>query len=118
MNLLRKWFARKPSKPRKFTFYTSTMPAVGDRYEYTIKADSEEEAFNILVRWFYGPVSYKFDEQVEQEHYDTTYPRLEVFQTNMPTWFARYIGAGRPTAEDRAAFNEYCQKHGIITRDR
>lgn len=119
LKFLKRLLKSSPAKDREFTFFLTTMPAVGDKYEYTVKAASKEQAFELLVRWFYevGPNA-PAQNSIQQEHYDTVHRSLEVFETNMPGWFAHIIHGERVLQIERKMFDLYCKTHNIPTRSR
>lgn len=89
MNIL-KWFKPKPkeTQPKKFTFNVLEAVKIGDKYTYTVEANNEKEALIKLVKYFFGE---EFDEKIESQHYNVTYPNVSTFYTNMPYWFAKKI---------------------------
>lgn len=93
------WFDRfkkskepeKPKGPKTYTFSTTEICSIGDKYEYKIKASSKREAFNLLIQYFYGE-KYPGEGVVESKHYNVTQPQKDVFTYHgMPGWFARRI---------------------------
>ena len=119
IKFFKRLLGRKSREPRDFKFFLATVPAVGDRYEYTVKAKTKDEAFEMLVRWFYekGPNAPKMDE-IQQDHYDTVYRSREIFETNMPEWFAHIIHGDRTLEIERKMFDLYCKTHNINTERR
>jgi len=77
-------------KPKSFTFSTTEIQSVGDKYEYTVEAESKEEAFKKLIEYFFGE-GYP-NEGIKSKHYTVTRPQNYVFDyENMPHWFAKRL---------------------------
>lgn len=98
-------------KPKEFVFKTRTKPMVGDWYEYTVKADSKEEAFKKLVQYFYS--DYNPEEKIESRSGQVIYQGQEIFAEGMPQWFALYL-SGSNDKESRRKFEDYCEENNIV----
>lgn len=90
MNILN-WFKKeKPKKleQKEFTFNVLKTVKIGDLYEYTVVAETKDEAFIKLVEYFFGE---NCNQDVKQKSFQVTYPNQSTFRTNMPYWFAKKI---------------------------
>lgn len=91
MNIF-KIFSKKEkpkTESKEFVFEVSESVHVGDLYRYTVKANSEKEAFNKLVKYFFGKDK---NQEIKSEHSTFSYPNNSTFEyRNMPRWFAKRI---------------------------
>lgn len=97
-----------PETPKKFTFDVMEAVKVGDRYQYTIEADTRHEALVKLVKYFFGEESYQ---EVKSQHFNVTYSGCSSFVTNMPYWLAKRI-SGYAKEGDRD-YHKELQKFAI-----
>lgn len=85
---------KKPKEALEVKTYTfSTMEAakIGDLYEYKVKATSQREAFEKLVKHFFA-ISESNIGEVVSSHKEVSYPGQKVFEySGMPRWFAKRI---------------------------
>lgn len=103
-------------KEKTFKFSTLEAAKVGDLYEYTVKADTREEAFEKLVRWFYEKDGNINSNDIKLEHKNVTYPYHSVFRVEgMPLWFGKRIsGQVRDNNYDyQKKLESYAIKHNI-----
>jgi len=113
------WFESKPKeepKEKEFTFETSESAHIGDRYRYTVKAESQEEAFKKLVQYFFGE---NMNQEVKSKHDTFSYPNQARFDyKNMPFWFAKRIsGHVRDKSCDyQKELEKYCIDNNIKLR--
>ena len=96
MNIF-KWFKKlkpeiKEETQKEFKFDTLEAFKIGDMYTYTVKAETREEAFIKLVKYFFGE---EHNQDIKSLHQEVTWPYDSVFRTNMPFWFAKRIGGYR-----------------------
>ncbi len=78
----------KEEKIKEFTFSVLEAELQGTKYEYTVKAETEKEAFNKLVQYFFGE---NMNQEVKSQSHNIHYPYGSKFITNMPYWFAKRI---------------------------
>lgn len=87
------WFFNKKKeleekKIKEFTFSLLEAELQGTKYKYTVKAETEKEAFDKLVQYFFGE---NMNQEVESQSGNVHYPHHSKFITNMPLWFAKRI---------------------------
>jgi len=109
-------------KEKEFVFETWEVCCVGDKYKYTVTATSKEEAFEKLVKYFFGKES---DQPVRQEHFTIEYPQFNRSgYTGMPYWFSKRLGGwlfdwvygwfgGKYKISYQEMLEEYARKHNI-----
>ena len=127
MNWFKQLFSKKEkeSKPepklKTYDFVSCEAFCVGDHYKYTVTANSKEEAFKKLVKYFVESVG---REDIESSSSIVSYPSRHVsFCIGMPEWFFNYLkggatdykGQGLPEQreKDRKTLEHYCITHGI-----
>lgn len=84
----------KVPKQKFYKFGMQEIAAIGDRYEYTVKADNKQEAFDKLIKYFFADKdAYRIaNEDVKSTHHTVTQPQKDSFtHWNMPYWFAKRI---------------------------
>ena len=113
------WNKKKEPKIKEFTFGVEELVCSGDKYEYKVKASSKREAFNILVKYFFGEDNHKIDKAVVTKEYQVTQPGKNSFTYwGMPRWFAERISGrvrnGRSNYQDK--LEQHARKHGIILK--
>jgi len=117
-NLIKSLFKKReaaPSTPKEYTFSVLEGTKIGDQYTYTVQANSKKEAFNKLVKYFYGEFE---SNSVQSEHKQVHWPNQSVFETNMPLWFAKRInGQVRDDKNDyQKMLEEYALENNITLK--
>lgn len=105
-------------KPKEFVFESLESAHIGDLYRYTVKADSEKEAFNKLVKMFFGKELNQPD--VKSEHFTVSYPFHAKFEyKNMPKWFAKRISGHIKDKQTnyQQLLEKYCNENNIVLRE-
>lgn len=112
---------------KKFVFETMEAECVGDLYRYTVEANTKDEAFEKLVKYFF---SKDMIQPVESEHLTVSYPSLRKFEyTGMPYWFAKRITGwrfdwvygwfgGKRKESYQERLEEYAREHNIKLEER
>lgn len=112
-------------KEKEYVFETWEAHCVGDKYTYTVTATSRKEAFDKLVKYFFGEES---SQPVKQQHHNIEYQALERSgYTGMPYWFHRRIGGwifdwvygwfgGKRKESYQERLEEYARENNIALR--
>lgn len=114
-------------KEKEYTFETWEAACVGDKYVYTVTASSKDEAFEKLVKYFFGE---DMCQPVKQEHHIIEYQALRRSgYIGMPYWFHRRIGGqiydwvygwfgGKRKESYQEKLEEYAREHNIKLKER
>jgi len=85
---------QKEPKKKVYTFGVEEMTHIGERYEYKVTAENKKEAFNKLVKNFFGTREERVlvDKDIEANSWNIHSPnKAEFICWGMPYWFAKRI---------------------------
>lgn len=92
------FFKKKIKKPKiigekVYTFGVQEICAIGDQYEYKVKAENKQEAFKKLVIYFFAKNKpSNINEAIKSTSGTVTQPQKDSFTYwGMPRWFAKRI---------------------------
>lgn len=119
MNKLLNWFKkfspeRKNETAKEFEFFMYETQNIGDWYRYTVEANSKEEAFEKLVKYFFAEGE-DMIQPVKQESGNVTIPNGRFYYEGMPYWFAKRVSGVIKEFNNnyQMKLEEYANAHGI-----
>jgi hypothetical protein len=130
------WFKTKniiqeESKKSTYKFTSEQHTKMVEKYEYEIKANSEKEAFKILIEYFYGKNNFITRDKVKSRNCTSYFINAcyTIGTDCMPSWFARILGGrgayalwnsevvNKMILKDEETLKKYAQKHNIILKE-
>lgn len=106
-------------KQTEYKFSVTEIIASGDKYEYTVQAESRKEAFDKLVIFFFGENSHEVNQAVTSKARTVHATHSDRFYyTGMPRWFAKRLSGqireeGRDYQKD---LQKYCINNNITLK--